>query len=291
MTQKLDIQQKKSSNQYMTVDLKGGVKDVDLSKRTVTGLFNSYFFIDSDFDMLIPGASTKSINERGVGSTKGNKIKHLKDHSWNDNIARIDVLEEKKVSIDGQSIEGIYHESFYPNASDSNDMLIKIQEGLYDARSIGYRYEKIDLAEKESVNEDYQRNWEKFYPMALNPEKADEFGFFYVVKEIRLFEGSDVVFGANSLTPMIEVKGSENKHWIDYIENKLTIIRNLFKNGKGISDEGFYQMQMEQMQLETYLKRIKKQALEPSLKDTFKQSRLNDDTQQSSIIDFYKNLK
>lgn len=231
------------------------VKDVDLAQRTVTGVFNSCFYIDSDLDMLLPGAATKSIKERGVDSTKGNKIKHLKDHDWSKNIARLDVLEERKVEINGKDITGIYHESYYPNTQDSTDMLIKIQEGMYDARSIGFQYVTIVIASEESQNEDHRKNWDIYLPLALNPEVAEKNGFFFVVKEIKLWEGSDVAFGANQLTPLLGIKGTDKKILVDQLHSKLDTCYSLARNGS-LSDDGFHTLDMEIKQIKSYIATI-----------------------------------
>lgn len=228
------------------------VKDVDLAQRTVTGVFNSCFFIDSDLDMLLPGAANKSIQERGVNSTKGNKIKHLKDHDWSKNIARLDVLEERKVEINGKEITGIYHESYYPNTQDSTDLLIKIQEGMYDARSIGFQYVNLVIAGRDSENDDARKNWDTYLPLALNPEVAEEYGHFWVVKEIKLWEGSDVAFGANQLTPMLGVKGVTKDLLVDQLYAKLDTCYSLAKNGS-LSDEGFHNLDMEIKQIKSYI--------------------------------------
>lgn len=258
------------------------MKDVDLEQRTVTGIFNSFFFIDSDLDMLLPGAASKSIQERGVGSTKGNKIKHLKDHDWSKNIARIDVLDERKVEINGKEIEGIYHESFYPEAADSTDLLIKIQEGLYDARSIGFRYVNLDLVEEG------EEDFDKFLAMALNPEVGQEAGLFWVVKEIMLWEGSDVSFGANQLTPLLGVKSAASKEILQrQISNKLDICTKLMKGGN-LSDEGFHRLEMEMKQIKSYISALAEG--QPFRKDTGKiTSRQPKDTSKKGK-DFFKLL-
>lgn len=260
-----DQLKKKLSNPYKARTVEKAVKDVDLEARTVTGIFNSSFYIDSDLDMLLPGAASKSIQERGVGSTKGNKIKHLKDHDWSKNIARIDVLEERKIEINGKDIEGIYHESYYPESQDSTDMLIKIQEGMYDARSIGFQYEKIVFCEKESENEDHVKNWNTYLPMAMNPEAAEEYGFFWTVKEIKLWEGSDVSFGANELTPLLGLKSRSKDMVQKQLFDKLDICKGLMKSGN-LSDDGFYRLDMEIKQIKSYIATITDQ--QPFKKDT-----------------------
>ncbi len=250
MIQLIKQKQQRLENPYAVKTSKKVVKDFDINKRIVTGLFNSYFYIDSDLDMLVTGAAADSILAKGAGSTAGNKIKHLKDHKWDKVIARIDVLEETEVEFEGKRIEGIYFESYYPETQDSTDMLIKIQEGLYDDRSIGFRYVTLGVAEKESEHEDRRKRWEEFYPLALNPEKADEFGFFWVIKEIDLFEGSDVAFGANKLTPMLGVKGQENELLNDLMR-RVDAISGFVKSGA--SDESIQQSEMEILQLKSYI--------------------------------------
>jgi phage head maturation protease len=276
---------KKTANPYKARTTTKAVKDVDLESRTVTGVFNSYFWIDSDMDMLVPGAAVKSIQERGVGSTKGNRIKHLKDHDWSKNIARIDVLEEREVEIDGREMVGIYHESFYPESQDSTDMLIKIQEGLYDARSIGFQYVKLDLCERNSNDQDCMKRWEEYYPKALNPEKADEYGYFWVVKEIKLWEGSDVSFGANELTPMLGVKGVTKNMLNSQIYGKIDTCHRLFKSGN-LSDDGFHRLAMELEQLKSYIATLTD--LKPFSKETPKGGPPSPSTDES--LEFYKAL-
>jgi len=253
--------QKKLNTPYKPRTVTKAVKDVDLEKRTVAGIFNSYFYIDSDMDMLLPGAAAKSIQERGVGSTKGNRIKHLKDHDWSQNIARLDVLDEREVEINGQKIQGIYHESYYPESTDSTDMLIKIQNGLYDARSVGFQYVNLDLVERG------EEDFDKYLAMALNPEVGEEKGYFWVVKEIKLWEGSDVSFGANQLTPIVGVKSGTKDIIQQQLFEKLDICTGLMRNGN-LSDEGFHRLDMEIKQIKSYISTLTEQ--EPFKKDTSK---------------------
>lgn len=280
------LQIKKQSTPYKVVSTANSTKDVDLGNRMVKGVFNSYYYIDSDLDMLIDGCAKKSISERGVNSKKGNKIKHLKDHDWSQVVADIKELSEGDFEYNGKNAKGIIHNSYYPESTDSNDLLIKIESGLYDARSIGFQYVDITLAEKDSEIVEYKRNWEIYYPMALNPEAADEQGYFFVIKEIKLFEGSDVAFGANEFTPCLGVKSSSKQSDFDILNQKLSIMTSLFSKGN-MSDEAYHRLQMEELQIKQYICSIKDK--EPAFKDTFLQSR-KQKTTQNSALDFYKGL-
>src|SRR5690349_15828919 len=54
------------------------IKDFDFKSRTVTGYFSRFGNKDHDGDILMPGAFSKSIEQRGQGSK--NLIPHLADH-------------------------------------------------------------------------------------------------------------------------------------------------------------------------------------------------------------------
>jgi len=252
------------------------LKGVDLSKRTVKGILNTSYWIDSDLDMIIPGAVSKSLNENGVGSNGNAKIKHQIDHSTKaaDTIGRFDVLEETEV--EGKQV--LYFESFLP--ASSNDHLIKYQEGLYDQHSIGFRYIKLEVAEKDSSSQDYLKNWEIYYPLALNPEVADKYGYFYVVKEYQLFEGSVVTFGANSLTAYLGVKSKDKEIYLTDLFNRLDFLKRL-KNNE-------YNLEIRQ------LKQIISELVgkEPSIKETFcnKEPSL-DNTPNTFLQTFLQELK
>jgi uncharacterized protein len=56
------------------------IKDLDAERMTVTGYFASFGNMDYDDDIIMPGAATKTIAERGpMGS---NEIFFLNQHNW-----------------------------------------------------------------------------------------------------------------------------------------------------------------------------------------------------------------
>jgi hypothetical protein len=134
-------------------------------------------------------------------------------------------------------------------------MLTKIQEGVYDNRSIGYQVVNFEIAQRDSEDEKRKKAWEEFYPKALNPEKADEAGFFFVLKELKLFEGSDVSFGMNSLTPLLNVKSNSDEDVLKYLFTKMDRMKSLFKSGN-ISDKSFHKLEMEHLQIKSYISDI-----------------------------------
>jgi hypothetical protein len=48
-------------------------------------------------------------------------------------------------------------------------------------------------------------NWDKYYPMVANKEKADEEGYFFAVTEAKIIEGSAVLKGSNYVTPTLDI--------------------------------------------------------------------------------------
>lgn len=181
------------------------IKDVDMQSRTISGLYNAYYFLDSDRDVLITGAAAKSINDRGPDSQAAAKIKHALFHDLTKLPGKIIVLKEAEIEFNGRKVKGIYFETKMSETEDGTDTLIKYQEGIYDNHSIGFRYLQLDYIDVES------ESWNMMVDMLINPEEATKYGYMYLVKEINLFEGSTVAFGANSLTPYLGVKSIEDK--------------------------------------------------------------------------------
>ena len=271
-----------------TVEGTTSIKMIDPEKRTVEFVANTYFFIDSDQDMLIAGCSAKSISDRGPQSNATAKIKHQSDHVLNTKnvVGRFDLIDER--NIDGMDV--LYCESHIPTTSKGNDDLINYQEGLYDNHSIGFRYRDIVKAVHNSTNEVERKAWDEFYPLALNPEKADDVGFFWVVKEIELFEISVVSYGANELTPTIgsKSKGDNEKiksnliERLDELNGQLKSIADT-KNERGL-------ITMEVLQLKQIITDLK--LIEPSKKDTESNQPSNKDTEEdkSKTINIITNL-
>jgi len=272
----VDILKKKNSFYNVKVD-NSVIKDVDTTSRITTGLFNSYFFVDKDDDVLIPGCAKKSISERGPNSQATAKIKHLKDHDFSLNVARILTLEEREVEYQGKKIQGIYHESYYPDTQLGNDMLINVSEGIYDNRSIGFIYKDLELAVAEpdeyfadgtdnATKRRAKRMYDKYFPLLINPEDV-RMGRFWVVKEIKLFEGSDVAFGANSLTPLLGVKGTEKGNILKTLQEKQDKLMHVIKTGYQ-SDLCLKELEIQMLQIKQLQKDLSD--ITPSMKGTRK---------------------
>jgi len=277
---KLTLEQKLSKHFGVKIAQGGGIikNEDDADSRTIKAIGNTYFFIDSDQDMLVPGCCNKSIADRGPQSNAVAKIKHQRDHEIKTTAAvgRIDVL--KETVIEDKTV--LYFESYIPETRKGDDDLENYKAGLFDNHSIGFRYKQLVWAEKDSINEVNKKAWDEYYPQAINPEKADVVGGFWVIKEIELFEISVVSFGANQLTPYLGSKSIEenNKLKTELIER----IDNLAEQLKspGATKESRKNTEIEVLQLKQIISDLK--LIEPSKKSTGDDQPDNTDTKQKN---------
>ena len=235
----------KKSAHYSVKSADANIIDVSTSSRIVTGFFNSYNFFDSDKDVLIMGAAKKSIDERGVNSNAVAKIKHALNHDLTTLVGKLQVLEETTKN----GITGIYFESKIANTTLGNDTLINYKEGIYDNHSIGFKYNQLSLIESEKN----PVAWNEVVSKLLNPEEAEKYGYLYLVKEINLFEGSTVAFGANSLTPFLGVKSGSKESMTLALVSKLNQLEYTVKNGMQ-SDEMLSTFELQIKQFKQILK-------------------------------------
>jgi hypothetical protein len=264
-----EIDRKKAEEyKVKSQDLIPTIKDVDLTKRMVTGLYNTYYYFDSDSDVLIDGSSKKSITERGPNTNVAGKIKHALFHDLTKLPGKIVVLEEREVEVNGRKVKGIYFETKMLNTPDGNDTLLKYQEGVYDNHSIGFRYMIIEFIEKGA------ELWNKYIDMLLNPADADKNGFMFLIKEIFLYEGSTVAFGANSLTPYLGSKSEDKEVRKRKLFDRMSAVQKQLKIG-ALTDEALYNLELQFSQIKQMIGEllepepsIKSTLIKPDIKDT-----------------------
>lgn len=205
-----------------------GVKDISLEKREVAMYLSSFGNIDSDSDMLVKGCFRKSLLERGCDSPSNRKIAYLRYHNWEMPIGKFVKLEEDDF--------GLFAVARCGNSTIGNDALMDYQDGVIREHSIGFKYieDKIKWIEDATM----------------------ENGGYYMVSEVALWEGSVVTFGANELTPVVQVSKGENKiDVIHDISKELDIVFKSLANGKG-SDERLYQLEMRHKFLTSQLQEL-----------------------------------
>lgn len=251
-------------------DVTAQVKDVDLKSRTVTGWWSSYGNKDHDRDIIEQGAARKTIAERGpLGS---NEIFFLNQHNWSQPHTKPTVLEDQP--------KGIYFEATMPvvngeMTSYSKDSLILYEAGVVIQHSIGFQ----------TIKAEDKGSW------------ADG-TYVRHIKEIKLFEGSNVTLGANPNTPFTGFKSLTFEEANDQINRIVKLIRN-----GNLTDDSFIQLEiaLKQLQLHSYelgKKSLEEQpepiqltpetVLEPTNKDEAKE--LADIAQRAELTKLLKNF-
>ena len=244
--------------------IKSAIKDVSTSGRIVTGFYNTFNFLDSDNDVLLPGSAKKSINERGPESEAVAKIKHALNHDLRTLPGKILVL--KETEIDG--IAGIYFETKMADTTLGNDTLKNYLEGVYDNHSIGFQYKQIEMVERGAVA------WDKITQSIINQDALEGKDYIWAVKEIALFEGSTVAFGANSLTPFMGVKSGNKESYLLSLNSRIDNLTKTLKSGSQ-SDDMMNTFELQVLQLKQVMAELTEQFVKPQEKkstETVKQT-------------------
>jgi hypothetical protein len=92
-------------------------------------------------------------------------------------------------------------------------MFNQYRKGYVLNHSVGMRYVKIFLCidSTESMYVSEKANWDKYISQVVNPEVANEKGYFWAVTEAMFVEGSAVVKGSNQATPTLSVGKEDNE--------------------------------------------------------------------------------
>jgi HK97 family phage prohead protease len=197
------------------------LKDADEKTGIVTGYASIFGNIDSDKDMIMPGAFTKTIAERGPGTPKP-RIKHLWQHdSWQPIGVPVMMKEDER---------GLYFETKFGSDQFSQDKLKQHIDGIITELSIGY-----NTIKKEDSKDD----------------KGIE---FRKLTELKLWEYSSVTWGANSLTEIVSAKG-ESKDILAELNKRIESLNKALKNGK-YSDETCEQFESELNKIQAIIKSL-----------------------------------
>lgn len=185
------------------------IEDITSDFIQVKTVINTTNVIDSHMDLHLPGIWNKTVKDNPYST-------HLKSHkndfefvishkakSYNENMN----FKDLGLSIDFNTQANI--NEFVLQRKTLPIMFDKYANGEVDQHSVGMIYVNLDLA---VYDEDSQKEMDYFNEMkskSINPDIADEYGFFWVISEAKKREGSAVVFGSNSITPTLSVKNYE----------------------------------------------------------------------------------
>ena len=175
---------------------------------TVKVVINTTNFLDSHGDVHIDGIWNKSVKDNKT-------FLHLQEHDRSfDKV----ISDSAKASIQSMTWEelgfnysGSTQALIFESTIDklrNGFMLKQYANGWVKNHSVGMRYVQMELAinSEADYDKEYKDMWDEYYPIIANKEVADERGYFWVVKEAKIIEGSAVVMGSNSATPTLENK-------------------------------------------------------------------------------------
>ena len=164
------IDKKSMIYNYKSFDM--NVKDIDAKQGIVSGYFSAFGMVDSDGDIMMPGAFKRSIQDWGP-EAKG-RVKHLLNHDPSQPLGKI--LELKEDSY------GLFYRSQVGSHRLGQDFIKMVESDLIGEHSIGFRI--------------------------LREQKAAEAN---EIHEVMLYEGSSLTaWGANEYTPILGIKSSDN---------------------------------------------------------------------------------
>lgn len=197
------------SNFYNKKAVSGAPVDMEDGSRIITVYYSAFGNVDSDGDVIVPGAFTKTLKENGPNAK--NRIWHLFNHSTEKPIAKPFEMME-----DGF---GLKSRVKMPNTTLGNDTYELYKEGHITEHSIGFQ--TIKSQAKSGYNE---------------------------INEIKLFEGSSVLWGANANTPTVGVKSQVKSVLVDEMGKTIKSLRN-----GHFTDETFELLELKLKQLQQYL--------------------------------------
>lgn len=186
------------------------LKSVNIDEDTikVKVVLSTTNYLDSHSDVHIAGIWKKTLREN-------RNILHLQEHQMTfDHIIADDddvnvytkMMSWKDLGFaySGET-EALIMESIIRR--DVNPFMFKLyKQNKVKNHSVGMYYMKLLLAVNNNNMKEEKSNWDNYYPLIVNPEVADEKGYFWVIKEAKLVEGSAVVRGSNPTTSTLEVE-------------------------------------------------------------------------------------
>ena len=217
----------KMKSHYEIKNVSNSVLDVDDSSRRVKVVISEMGSKDLDNDVIETGAYTKTISERGPKGA--NLIWHLTDHNPSLKTA---VGKFSDVYVEGAKLVGV---TDIPNTTWGNDVLEFYKSGHINQHSIGFRTIKRE---------------------PVNAGKPDEYN---LIKEVLLYEGSAVLWGANPNTPTLSVGKAITKEEADAevlkLQDELSLLTKSLKDGH-FTDSAFEMIEMRMGQLSERIKNL-----------------------------------
>ena len=235
---------------FQAKDITDNIMDIDTSTRKVKAVWSRMNNVDLDNDIIVPEAFTKTLTERGPAGK--NLVWSLVDHKADMNNV---IGKPEQLYVEGDALIAI---TPIVGTEKGTDMLKMYEAGLINQHSIGFSTLKSD--------------WQ------------DQSQNVRVIKEVKLYEGSAVLWGANPETPTISVKSQSKED----LNNRLEKLLKAFRNGKFTDDTfALMEIQIKKIQadlLELDITQSAQSAIEPV------QQEKNNDAEIIKAIKQFNNL-
>lgn len=161
-------------------------------------------WLDHDMDVIVRGAYTETVqNDK-------NSMVHIHDHIHKA-IAKVGIVKDvaiEEIALSDLGLSGagsaealIFFSEIRKEFNESIFNQYKLK--AVNQHSIGFRYVDICLCINDADYPMRFDNWNNYIGQVINREKAEERGYFWAVKKVKVFENSTVLFGANELTPTL----------------------------------------------------------------------------------------
>ena len=238
-------------------DLGYNIMDVDSEQRRVKAVWARCGNIDLDNDIIVPEAFTKTLAERGPGGK--NLIWSLVDHCADMNNV---IGKPEQIYVENDMLIAI---TPIVETEKGEDIIKMYEAGLINQHSIGFSTMKSNV-DKEGVR---------------------------TITELKLYEGSAVLWGANPETPTLGFKGEmTTKDKKAELSNRLEKLIKSFKGGK-FTDEMFSLIEIEIKRIQSDLLEIEviKEITQPevSVEPVVEEKKENNE-QVLKAINQFKNL-
>lgn len=209
-----------SNKLFATKDISEGILDVDANTRTVKAVWAAIGNKDYDGDIIAAGAFDRTIRERGPNGKK--LIWSLVDHYSTTKHA---FGKPKELYVEGNQLIAVTDIVM----TDAGEDILKLYEaGCINQHSIGFS----------TIVDEYDRDTKT-----------------RTIKEVLLYEGSAVLWGANELTPTIDLKSLTKPQQQKTIHDRLERLKSAIRNGS-FTDETFSLLEIEFSQIQKALSEI-----------------------------------
>lgn len=169
---------------------------------------NSCGWYDSHGDVHLKGCWNKTVNNN-------KRFIHLQEHKaqFDNVISYNSVPSVEEITVQGVKVDALVATSIIEE-NENKAMFDRYKKGVVKEHSVGMQYiwDKLHLAinSEHEQDKDEKENWDKYIDQVINREDVDEKGYFWAVGEAKAMEGSAVVFGSNSQTPVLSIEEIKN---------------------------------------------------------------------------------